>query len=64
MGGKCAVKVIFKQLIEEAVVLYKKYYERMLKKKKSFIDFINESPFKALELDLKRDCSPDRDTEL
>lgn len=49
---------------EEAVILSKKQYQRLLEKKKTFIDFINESPFKGLALELKRDRSPDREIEL
>lgn len=50
--------------VEEAVVLSKKDYENLLGEKTDFITFINQSPLKGLEFDLKRDKSPDRDIKL
>lgn len=51
---------------EEAVILSKSDYDRLLKKgkKKNFIAFINQSPFKGLNLDIERDPSMSRDIEL
>lgn len=51
---------------EEAVILSKSEYDRLIGKgkKKNFITFINQSPIKGLNLDIERDQSPARDTEL
>ena len=49
---------------EEAVVISKEEYERLSGKKKNFIDFINESPFKGLNLVIERDQSAPRDVDL
>jgi antitoxin Phd len=49
---------------EEAVILSKADYERLLGKKKNFIAFINQSPFKGLNLNIERDQSLGRDIEL
>ncbi len=48
----------------EAVVISKADYERILGKKQKFIDFINKSPLKGLELDIKRDKSAVRKIKL
>lgn len=48
---------------EEAVILSKAEYDHLLGKKKNFIAFINQSPFKGLNLNIERDNSPDRDIE-
>jgi len=49
---------------EEAVVLSKKEYDRILGKKPSFLEFINQSPLKGLELNIKRDNSLPREIDL
>ena len=49
---------------EEAVILSKKEYDRLLGKKLTFVEFINHSPFKGLDLNFERDRSPGRDIEL
>lgn len=49
---------------EEAVILSKAEYNRLLEKKKNFIEFINQSPFKGVNLNIERDQSPNRDIEL
>lgn len=49
---------------ETAVILSKKEYDRLLGKKINFLEFVNSSPFKGLNLDIERDRSTDRDIEL
>jgi antitoxin Phd len=49
---------------EEAIVISKRDYERLVGKKLSFVDFMRQSPLRGLMLDLTRDTSFDRDIEL
>lgn len=46
------------------VVLSEKEYNKLKKPKASFVNFINQSPLKGVQLDLKRDKSLNRDIEL
>ena len=47
-----------------AVVLSEAEYQRLRKRPKRFIDFMQSSPLKGVELDLTRDLSPPRDIPL
>jgi prevent-host-death family protein len=49
---------------ECAVVLSRKEYETLSKKKMSFVEFMQSSPFKDIDLDLTRDKSPCREIDL
>ena len=49
---------------EEAVLISKKEYDRLTKKRHSLIDLIDRSPFKGLELEVKRDMSMARDAKV
>lgn len=49
---------------EEAIVISKRDYDRLVGKKLNLVDFMGRSPLKGLPLDLTRDTSPDRDIEL
>jgi prevent-host-death family protein len=49
---------------EEAVLLSKQDYERLVGVKPNLFDFMRQSPLKGLELDLERDPSPLRDLDL
>lgn len=47
---------------EEAVLLSKKEYDALTKSKISFVDLMDQSPLKEVELDIERDKSMPRDT--
>lgn len=49
---------------EEAVLISKKEYERLIGSKPNFFDFMSQSPLKGLDMDWKRDQSPIRDLDL
>jgi prevent-host-death family protein len=49
---------------EEAILLSKKEYESLIKKKPNLVDFISNSPLKGIELDLTRDNSSPRKIDL
>lgn len=49
---------------EEAVLLSKREYERLIGTKPNLFDFMRNSPLKGVELDLERDQSKIRDLEL
>ena len=49
---------------EEAVVISKEDYDRLIGKKLGLVEFMNQSPLKGLILDLERDQSPSRDVDL
>jgi len=49
---------------EEAVVLSKIDYDSLVGTKPNFIDFMNQSPLKGLDLNLERDRSLGREIEL
>jgi len=48
----------------EAVLISIEEYELLIGKKPSFLDFINQSPLKGLDLDIERDQSLGRDIDL
>ncbi len=47
-----------------AVVLSEAEYRRLRKRPKRFIDFVQSSPLKGIELDVTRDRSPAREIPL
>jgi prevent-host-death family protein len=47
--------------VEQAVVLSKREYEHLKGKKLNFVEFINQSPLKGLDIDLERDQSLGRE---
>ena len=49
---------------EVAVVLSMEDYSRLVKPKTDLVEFFQSSPFVGVELDLTRDNSLDRDTEI
>lgn len=49
---------------EEAVVISKKDYEALIGEKPSFLELMNHSPLKGLDLSFERDRSLDRDVDL
>ncbi len=49
---------------EVAILLSKAEYDSLKGKKKNFVDFINSSPLKGVDLNLERDKSPLRKVEL
>lgn len=49
---------------EEAVLISKKEYERLIGSKPNFFDFMSQSPLKGLDMDWKCDQSPIRDLDL
>jgi antitoxin Phd len=49
---------------EEAVLLSKKDYETLVGTKPSFLDFMDQSPLKGLEILFERDQSMNRDIDL
>jgi prevent-host-death family protein len=49
---------------EEAVMLSKQDYEKLLGNKPSFLEFMDQSPLKGVTLDLTRDRSTDRNIDL
>lgn len=50
--------------VPKVVVLNKEEYDRLTQKQFSFIEFIFRSPLKGLKINLKRDKSLTRDTDL
>ncbi|AIL66178.1 Phd_YefM antitoxin protein (plasmid) [Rickettsiales bacterium Ac37b] len=46
---------------EEAILLYKKEYEKLLGKKPALTDLMQNSPLKDVEFTVERDKSEDRD---
>ncbi|MBS0185444.1 MAG: type II toxin-antitoxin system Phd/YefM family antitoxin [Proteobacteria bacterium] len=48
---------------EEAVLLSKREYDALTKSNLSFLELMNQSPFKGVELDIDRDKSMPRDTD-
>lgn len=48
----------------EVVVISKSDYEKLLKKKPSFVQLMNKSPLKGLDLDIGRDQSEFREVDL
>jgi antitoxin Phd len=49
---------------EEAVVISMKDYQRLVGPKLDFIDFMNRSPLKGLDLAIERDPSSGRDIDI
>ena len=49
---------------EEAVLVSKQDYERLIGLKQNFFDFMRESPLKGLEITCERDQSRNRDVDL
>lgn len=49
---------------KEIVVISRKEYEKLVGIKPSFLEFMDKSPLKGVELDLKRDTSPPRKFDL
>jgi antitoxin Phd len=49
---------------EEAVIISKQEYERLIGSKPNLFDFIRQSPLKGLDIDLERDQSKIRDLDL
>lgn len=49
---------------EEAVLLSKKEYDKLIGKKQNFLAFMQNSPLKGIDLDLKRDKSKARKVDL
>lgn len=49
---------------EEAVLLSKKDYERLMGTKTNLFDFIRQSPLMGLDINWERDPSPNRDVDL
>lgn len=49
---------------EQVVVISKKSYEELLQPKRSFLEFMSQSPLKGVMLDLIRDQSLSRDIPL
>lgn len=47
-----------------AVVLSKAEYDRLRRRKPSFIEFLRRSPLKGLDLEVGRDRTPPRDVRL
>ncbi len=47
-----------------AVVLSEAEYRRLRRRPRRFVDFVQSSPLKGVELDLTRDRSPPRDVPL
>ncbi len=47
-----------------AVVLSRADYERLARRKPGFVDFMRRSPLRGVELELERDRSMTRDTDL
>ena len=50
--------------VETAVMLSKQEYESLIGKKPSFLELMEKSPLKGLDLDFERDRSPGRDIDL
>ena len=48
----------------EVIIISKNDYEKLTRKKSSFMDFMKNSPMKGLELNLERNKSQNRDIEL
>jgi len=49
---------------EEAVLISKKEYERLIGSKPNLFDFMSQSPLKGLDIDLTRNQSKIRDLDL
>jgi len=49
---------------EEAVLISKQEYERLIGSKPNLFDFMNQSPLKGLDIDWNRDQSKIRDLDL
>ena len=49
---------------EEAVIVSKKEYERLVGPKLNFYDFMRQSPLMGLDIDLEREQSIERDIDL
>jgi prevent-host-death family protein len=47
-----------------AVVLSRKDYDKLARKKPSFVEFMRSSPLMGVELEIERDKSPVRDVDL
>lgn len=49
---------------EEAIIISKNEYERLVQSKPNFFDFIRQSPLNSVELVFERDKSRNREVEL
>ena len=59
--GPQSISVHGKQIV---VLLSKETYDELTKPKQTFVEFMQNSPLKGMELNIKRDKSPTRDIDL
>ena len=57
-------QIVSKSGIDQAVVLSFEDYLKLIGKKLHFVDYMKKSPMKGISLNLERDRSPARDSEL